>query len=87
MRDMVNGIKTVFKDMNTVSKYAMRYGTVIIFTIIFMVIYFYIKSISGDNSIAYTMIYNELLFSIKEYIGSVYILPMIAEIIIMAKKI
>ncbi len=87
MRDVVNGIKTVFKEMNAVSKYAMKYGTALILTIVAMIIYFYIKSLCCADSISYTMLCSDLLYSIKEYIGSVYILPMLAEIIIMARKI
>ena len=81
---MKNTIKTfseIYRGMNIVSKCAFRYGTVLIITLICCAIYFYIQSVISDYPYYHTMMYTDILYSIKECMGSVYILPMLYETI------
>ena len=81
---MKNTIKTfseIYRGMNIVSKCAFRYGTVLIITLICCAIYFYIQSFISDYPYYHTMMYTDILYSIKECMGSVYILPMLYETI------
>lgn len=82
MNTITKDLKIIFKNMNTVSKYIIRYGTVLVATLAVSVIFFYIRSgVSQDPFFDITM-YTALLYSIKECMGAVYILPMLAEILL-----
>ena len=70
--------------MNIVSKYAMKYGTVLIATLAVFAVYYFIKAGLSSSPYDDIMLYTDLLYSIKECLGAVYILPMIAEIILIA---
>ena len=86
MKDIIKTIPTVWSEMNIVSKYAFRYGTVLILTLIVCAFYFYIMSVFSENPYYNTMIYNDILYAIKECMGSIYVLPMLFETISMSSR-
>lgn len=84
MNTLTKDLKFIYKNMDSVSKYIIRYGTVLIATLAVSALFFFIRSeIRSDPYFDITM-YTALLFSIKECMGAVYVLPMIAEIILTA---
>lgn len=79
---MKNETKTfieIYKGMSTVTKYAFRYGTVLIVTLIVCALYFYIQSHFSGLSFYNSLMFEEIMACIKECMGSVYILPMLYE--------
>ena len=86
MKDIIKTIPTVWNEMNVVSKYAFRYGTVLILTLIVCAFYFYIMSVFSKNPYYNTMMYNDILYAIKECMGSIYVLPMLFETISMSSR-
>lgn len=84
MKNAAKDFKIIFKNMNKVSKYAMKYGTALIITLAVFAVYFFIKSKLSPSPYEDIVMYTDLLYSIKECIGGVYVLPMIAEIILIA---
>lgn len=71
-------------EMNIVSKYAIKYGTVLILTLVIIALYCLYMITAADSPFAYLTMYDDLLCSIKECVGAVYVLPLLAEIILMA---
>lgn len=86
MKDIIKTIPHVWSEMNVVSKYAFRYGTVLILTLIICAIFFYIMSAFSENPYFHTMMYNDILYAIKECMGSIYVLPMLYETISMSSR-
>lgn len=86
MKDTIKTFSEIYQGMSIVSKYAFRYGTVLIITLIFCAIYFYIQSVISDYPYYHTMMYTDILYSIKECMGSVYVLPMLYETISMSSR-
>lgn len=86
MKDTIKTFSEIYRGMNIVSKCAFRYGTVLIITLIVCAIYFYIQSLVSDNPYYNTMMYTDILYSIKECMGSVYVLPMLFETISMSSR-
>lgn len=86
MQKVLFTYKEIFKKMNPVSRYAMKYGTALLLTLAALAVWFYTQA-TGENAATYLMLHSDLLYSIKECIGSVYILPMLAEILVMARKL
>lgn len=84
MKNTYDAVKRMFKGMNAVSKNAIKYGTSLIFSLLLCAVYLYFSADSADNPYTYINLYSELLYSIKEYIGAVYVLPLTAEIIFLA---
>ena len=85
MQKVLFTYKEIFKKMNPFSRYAMKYGTVLLLTMAALAVWFYTHA-TGENAATYLMLHSDLLYSIKECIGSVYILPMLAEILVMARR-
>lgn len=85
MQKVLYAYKEIFKEMNLISKYAIKYGTTLLLTMAALAVWFYTHA-TGENAATYLMLHSDLLYSIKECIGSVYILPMLAEILVMARK-
>lgn len=77
----------IYKGMSTVTKYAFRYGTILIITLIICAIYFYIQSLSSGTDMYYSVMFSEIMVCIKECMGSVYILPMLYETISIIRKL
>ncbi len=86
MKSLCKDINEIYKNLNTVTKYAFRYGTVLIATLIICAIYFYIQSLSSGTDLYYTMMFNDIMVCIKECMGSVYILPMLYETLSIIRK-
>lgn len=84
MNTMTKDLKIIFKNMNTVSKYIIRYGTVLIATLAVSVIFFYVRSKINSDPYFDIMMYTDLFYSMKECMGAVYILPMLSEILLLA---
>lgn len=84
MKTMTKDFKIIFKNMNTVSKYIIRYGTVLIATLAVSAVFFYIRSVFSSDPYNDIMMYTDLLYSMKECMGAVYILPMISEILLLS---
>lgn len=76
--------KIISENMTSVSKYIIRYGTVLIATLAVSAIFFYIRSETGSDPYYDITMYTALLHSIRECMGAVYILPLIAEILFSA---
>ncbi len=79
MKSICKDINKIYNSLNTITKYAFRYGTVLIITLIICAIYFYVQSLSSGTELYNTMMFNDIMFCIKECMGSVYILPMLYE--------
>ncbi len=79
MIEIIRDIKKIYSDFNSVTKYIFRYGTILIVSLFFCALYFYIRSCFSVNAISDTIMYNDILFCIKECMGSIYILPMLVE--------
>lgn len=84
MKNILSDLSVIFKNMNFVSKTAVKYGTVLIVTMTFLSLFFYIKSFHTSDPYYYIQLYTDLMISVKECMGAVYILPFISEIILMA---
>ena len=84
MIEIIRDIKKIYSDFSSVTKYIFRYGTTVIATLFFCALYFYIRSHFSVNAIYDTIMCNDILFCIKECMGSVYILPMLVETLSMA---
>ena len=84
MNTLTKDLKFIYKNMDSVSKYIIRYGTVLIATLAVSALFFFIRSEIRPDPYSDITMYTALLFSIKECMGAVYILPMIAEIILTA---
>lgn len=84
MNSLTKDLKFIYKNMDSVSRYIIRYGTVLIATLAVSAIFFFVRSkLNIDPYFDITM-YTALLFSMKECMGAVYILPMLAEILLTA---
>lgn len=81
MNSVKKDIQFIKSNMTNVSKYIIRYGTVLLATLAVSAFYFYIRSELNPNPYYDIMMYTDILYSIKECIGAVYILPMIGEIL------
>lgn len=79
MKTTVKTFFEIYKDMSAVTKYAFRYGTVLIVTLIVCAIFFYIQSLSSGLSFYEDLMFSEIMVCIKECMGSVYVLPMLYE--------
>lgn len=79
MKTAVKTFFEIYKDMSAVTKYAFRYGTVLIVTLIVCAIFFYIQSLSSGLSFYEGLMFNDIMICIKECMGSVYVLPMLYE--------
>ena len=77
----------IYKGMSAVTKYAFRYGTILIITLIICAIYFYIQSLSSGTDMYYSVMFSEIMVCIKECMGSVYILPMLYETLSIIRKL
>ncbi len=86
MKSLCKDINEIYKNMNTVTKYAFRYGTVLIATLIICAIYFFILSLHSGTDLYYLNMFNDTIICIKECMGSVYILPMLYETISIIRK-
>ncbi|MCD7827375.1 MAG: hypothetical protein LUG85_02405 [Clostridiales bacterium] len=80
MKDVIKDYKLIFKNMNAVSKNVLKYGSVLILTLLSSALYFYFN---GDTYFDLQLC-RDLLYSVRECIGGVVILPLIGEIIFMA---
>lgn len=79
-------MKDLFNNMNIVSKYTIRYGTVLILTLAVSAICFYLRAEASSDPYVYITLYTDILFCLKDYISAIYILPMLTEIILLAAK-
>ncbi len=79
-------MKEVFNNMNIISKYTIRYGTVLIITLAVSAFYLYLRAETSSDPYIYITLYTDILFSLQEYISAIYILPMLTEIIFLAAK-
>ena len=79
-------MKELFNNMNIVSRYTIKYGTVLLITLAATAFYFYLRAETSSDPYIYISLYTDILFSLKEYIAVIYILPLFAEIIILAAK-
>ena len=79
-------MKDLFNNMNIVSKYTIKYGTVLILTLIFSALYFYLRAEVSSDPYVYITLYTDILYSLKDYISVIYILPMLTEIFFIAAK-
>ena len=84
MKNILSDLSVIFKNMNFISKAAMKYGTALILTMIILSLFFYIKSNYDSEPYFYIQLYTDLMLSVKECMGAVYILPLISEIILIA---
>ena len=84
MNTMTKDLKIIFKNMNTVSKYIIRYGTVLVATLAVSAVFFFVRSVFSSDPYNDIMMYTDLLYSMKECMGAVYILPMLSEILHLA---
>ncbi len=87
MKNTIKTIKEIHKGMHPVTKYTFRYGSILILTLIFCALYFYIQSETSDFPYYYNIIYTDILYSIKECMGSIFVLPMLYETISMSVKL
>lgn len=86
---MKNATKTfieIYKGMSTASKYIMGYGTAVITALIVCAVFFYIQSLSSVMSFYNILMFEEIMVCIKECMGSVYILPMLYELLSLIRK-
>ena len=82
LKTIVKTLHEIYCGMNTVTKYTFRYGTVLIITLLLCAIYFASKAAAADiHSFYYSGLFNDTIYCIKECMGSIYILPMLYEII------
>lgn len=79
MKYTIKEFSKIYDGFNIVSRCAIKYGTVIIITLFVCAVYYYIKSFISDDVFYNTMMYTDLLYSIKECMGSIYVLPMLYE--------
>lgn len=79
-------MKEVFNNMNIVSKYTIRYGSVLILTLAVSAFFFYLRAETSSDPYIYITLYTDILFSLKEYVSVVYILPLLMEILNLAAK-
>ncbi len=86
MRNATKTFIEIYKGMSTVSKYIMGYGTAVIATLIVCALYFYIQSLSSGMSFYNIIMAEEIMVCIKECMGSVYILPMLYELLFLIRK-
>lgn len=86
MNSLKKDIQFVKNNMTNISKYIIRYGTVLLTTLAVSAFYFYIKSELSSDPYYDIMMYTDILHSIKECIAAVYILPMIGEILFISAK-
>ena len=77
-------MKDLFNNMNIVSKFTIRYGTVLILTLAVCAFFLYIRAEVSSDPYAYITLYTDILFSLKDYVSAIYILPVLAEIILIA---
>lgn len=75
-----------FKNMNIISKYTIKYGTVLILTLAASAFFFYLRAEASSDPYFYIFMYTDILYSLKEYISVIYILPILFEIITLAAK-
>ncbi|MBR5233373.1 MAG: hypothetical protein IKW03_04100 [Clostridia bacterium] len=87
MKSLCKDINKMYKSLSTVTKYAFRYGTVLIVTLIICNVYFYLRSLYEGTGLYYTMMFNDITVCIKECMGSVYILPMLYELLSIIRRI
>ena len=77
----------IYDGMSTVTKYAFKYGTVLILTLTACAVYFFAKTETGsDIDFFYTNLFTDTIVCIKECMGSVFILPMLYETISLSFK-
>lgn len=86
MKNTTEIFNQMYKGMTPVTKYTIKYGSVLIITLLLCAFYFYIRSETAARPYFYTLFYNDILFSIKECMGSVYVLPMLFETLLLAAK-
>lgn len=79
-------MKKLFNNMNIVSKYTIKYGTVLLLTLIATAFYFYLRAETSSDPYIYISLYTDILFSLKEYVAAIYILPLFVEMIVLAAK-
>ncbi len=77
-------MKELFNNMNIISKSAVKYGSVLILTLAVSAFVFYIRAETASDPYFYITMYTDILFSLKEYLSVIYILPMLVEIIFLA---
>lgn len=87
MKSICKDINKIYNNMSIITKYGFRYGTVLIATLIICAIYFYIQSLSAGTDLYHTMMYTDIMVCIKECMGSVYILPMLYELLAIIRKL
>lgn len=83
MRSVLKDFRKVFEGFCPFSKYILRYGTVLILTLLAYAFFCYMQS---RHSIYYAVLLDDVLFTVKECMGSIYILPMLFEAISMIVK-
>lgn len=86
MKTITNTLMEIYDGMSTVTKYAFRYGTVLILTLFTAAVYFFIRARTGADPFFSSMMFSDIMVCIKECMGSVYILPMLYETILMSFK-
>ncbi len=79
MHALIKDIRKLCNEFSDVSKYIIKYGTVVILTLLLCAGYFFIKANTSADAIENLILCNDILYSIKECMGSVYILPMLYE--------
>ena len=83
---ILRDLKKMYGGFNTVTKYTMRYGTVLILTLTVCAVFYYIRSFSGSDMFFCTAMYNDIMYCIKECMGSIYVLPMLFETLLIIAK-
>lgn len=84
MNSLTKDLKYIYINMTEVSRYIIRYGTVLIATLAVSAVFFYIRSVATSDPYFDIEMYTALSFTVKECMGAVYILPFISEIILAA---
>lgn len=84
MNSLTKDLKYIYSNMTSVSRYIIRYGTVLIATLAVSAIFFYLRSVTSADPYYFITMYTALSLSVKECMGAVYILPFLSEIILSA---
>lgn len=83
MLSILKDFKKLYKGFCPFSKFMLKYGTMLILTLLIYALYCCVQS---AHSIYYAVLLEDVLFSVKECMGSIYILPMLFEAISMIVK-
>ena len=82
LKAFIKAFNETYNTMSIVSKSAVKYGSVLILTLSVCAIFFFLKSVTADSDgFYYSNMLRDTMLCIKECMVSIYILPMLYEII------